>query len=237
MRKEFEKWAKSVSDNYFPDLSQNGDEGYWGARTDTAWKAWQAAYASRDAEVEFLTKAVHLANDDSEYFRKENEEIKSALLRNGFVQCDIAACNCGGWHARYGLPERMNEIKDALADAGHPLSNENGNLVSRALTELIADRDSCKSEDVKFSNLQSELAAYKAANFDLENLIEEARSEADGCVLVPMFPTMGQIHAGLNIDVRIEEKTLYRGELVYLSMEEISSIYKAMIEAAKGYLK
>jgi len=68
-------------------------------------------------------------------------ELEDVLKRNGFVLCDIPACNCGSWHARYGLPERMEEIKDALADAGHPLCNENGNLPRNALADLIGERD------------------------------------------------------------------------------------------------
>jgi len=67
------------------------------------------------------------------------EELRDVLRRNGFVRCDIPACNCGSWHARYGLRERLDEVKDALADAGHPLTNENGNLVSGALAALLAD--------------------------------------------------------------------------------------------------
>jgi hypothetical protein len=68
-------------------------------------------------------------------------ELRDILLRNGFVPCDNPSCNCGSWHARYGLPERMAELKKILADAGHPLTNENGNLISRALQELVAERD------------------------------------------------------------------------------------------------
>ena len=68
-------------------------------------------------------------------------ELKDVLYRNGFVPCDIPACNCGSWHARYGLPERMEEIKSDLADAGHPLYNENGNLPRNALAALIGERD------------------------------------------------------------------------------------------------
>lgn len=67
------------------------------------------------------------------------EELRDVLRRNGFVRCDIPACNCGSWHARDGLPERMTEVKDALANAGHPLTNDNGNLVIGALSELLAD--------------------------------------------------------------------------------------------------
>jgi hypothetical protein len=72
-------------------------------------------------------------------------DLRDVLRRNGFVPCDIAACNCGSWHARYGLPERMDEIKQALADAGHPLSNENGNLTLNALTQLVVERDALRA--------------------------------------------------------------------------------------------
>lgn len=72
---------------------------------------------------------------------RERDDLRDVLLRNGFVQCDIPACNCGSWHHRYGLPERMQEIKDALAEAGHELSNANGNLTLNALKALISERD------------------------------------------------------------------------------------------------
>lgn len=64
-------------------------------------------------------------------------QLEDVLRRNGFVECDIAACNCGSWHARYGLFERFNEIRDALTDAGY-LGNYNGNVVLRGVEELIA---------------------------------------------------------------------------------------------------
>lgn len=72
---------------------------------------------------------------------RQVQELEDLLHRSGFVRCDLAACNCGSWHHRYGLPQRMDEIKQALSDAGHPLSNSNGNLVLNALKELIAERD------------------------------------------------------------------------------------------------
>lgn len=72
------------------------------------------------------------------------DELRDVLRRNGFVRCDIPACNCGSWHARYGLPERMAELKEAMADAGHPLTNKNHNLISHALRDLIADRDAMR---------------------------------------------------------------------------------------------
>lgn len=71
----------------------------------------------------------------------EARELRDVLMRNGFVRCDISVCNCGSWHARYGLPERMFEIKEALSDAGHPLCNDNGNLGINALADLVNERN------------------------------------------------------------------------------------------------
>jgi hypothetical protein len=79
--------------------------------------------------------------NEEDYDNETAEELRDVLLRNGFVRCDIPACNCGSWHARYGLPERYTEIKDILADAGHPLCNTNGHLAREALKQLIDDRN------------------------------------------------------------------------------------------------
>lgn len=78
--------------------------------------------------------------------RGANQGLQGWLYRSGFVPCDIAACNCGGWHARYGLPERMEELKTLLSDAGHPLTNENGNLPLQALADLIGERDTLRGD-------------------------------------------------------------------------------------------
>lgn len=74
------------------------------------------------------------------------DSLRDVLRRHGFVRCDIPACNCGSWHPRYGLIERWQEVKDALCEAGHPLCNENGHLVSKALEALIAERDNLRAE-------------------------------------------------------------------------------------------
>lgn len=73
------------------------------------------------------------------------DELCDVLQRNGFVRCDIAACNCGSWHARYGYRQRLEEVTELIVDAGHPLTNENGHLVKLALSELIAERDSLRA--------------------------------------------------------------------------------------------
>lgn len=75
------------------------------------------------------------------YENETVEELRDVLRRNGFVPCDIAACNCGSWHPRYGLQERWEEIKEAVSEAGHPLCNDNGHILLNAIKELIAERD------------------------------------------------------------------------------------------------
>lgn len=81
---------------------------------------------------------------------RERDELEDVLRRNGFVRCDIPACNCGSWHHKYGLPERWAELKDALAEAGHPLTNDNGNLMLNALRALIAERDAALADARRF---------------------------------------------------------------------------------------
>lgn len=87
------------------------------------------------------------------------EDLRDVLRRNGFVKCDISACNCGSWHARYGLRQRIDEVTELLSEAGHPLTNENGHLVRLALSELIAERGS-----------------IRAVNAELLEALEKARS-------------------------------------------------------------
>lgn len=68
------------------------------------------------------------------------EQLESILRRSGWVECDIAACNCGSWHHRYGLPERWQEIKDLLIEA-EVLDNSTGNRPIEAIRKLIMQRD------------------------------------------------------------------------------------------------
>lgn len=88
----------------------------------------------------------HAAAREIERLRNDARNLRDVLLRNGFVPCDSPACNCGSWHHRYGLPKRMQEIKDELAEAGHELSNANGNLTLNALKALVAERDDLRRQ-------------------------------------------------------------------------------------------
>lgn len=78
-------------------------------------------------------------------YEETADTLRDFLRREGYVRCDSPACNCGSYHGRFGLHERWRDIKDALAEAGHPLTNANGNTPLRALRELIAERDALRA--------------------------------------------------------------------------------------------
>lgn len=94
-----------------------------------------------DPNPKYLQEQIGDAIDEIDSATAERDALQAVLHRHGFVRCDIPACNCGSWHPRYGLPERMQELKDDLADAGHELCNANGHLVRNALRALIGERD------------------------------------------------------------------------------------------------
>lgn len=100
--------------------------------------------AECDALLAAKDKVIADLSDEIAALRQQSDDLRDVLSRNGFTRCDIAACNCGSWHHTHGLRARWEEIKDALDDSGHPLTNENGNLVIRALGELVAERDALR---------------------------------------------------------------------------------------------
>jgi hypothetical protein len=48
--------------------------------------------------------------------RAELAALRDVLLRSGFRECDIPACNCGSWHHVGGFAERFREIDEATRD-------------------------------------------------------------------------------------------------------------------------
>ena len=93
----------------------------------------------------------------------EISEAEGVLYRNGFVRCDIAACNCGSWHARYGLPERFAELNQAMSDAGEQL---NGVTLLGAVQALIAERDTLRKDAERWRKSRR-LLATKMFDYDL----------------------------------------------------------------------
>jgi len=79
---------------------------------------------------------LRLAAENRE-LRADRESLQDLLYREGFVRCDIPACNCGSLHHVGGYAARHREFIEALDDAGYPLTNANGHLARRALQELI----------------------------------------------------------------------------------------------------
>ena len=95
--------------------------------------------------------------------RMDASVLEDVMLRNGFVKCDIPACNCGSWHYRYGLPERMDEIREALRDAD-VLDNSTGNLPLNAIKKLVTQRDEARRELEVWSRRYADLEVlYLAA--------------------------------------------------------------------------
>lgn len=118
--------------------------GQWWWKTHTCPDLGGRAIPPPSGPFEVTTTDKLTAERDA--LRAEVSALTDVLYRNGFRRCDVPACNCGSWHHRFGLPERMTEIKSALADAGHPLSNDNGNLPLNALSALVAERDALRAE-------------------------------------------------------------------------------------------
>ena len=143
---------------------------------DPEWNRFPNRFARMMAHACILERELTAEQERATKADSERENALRVLIGNGFVRCDIDACNCGSWHHRYGLPERLRGVKDMLGEAGHPLCNENGNLVYKALGELIAERDAANAkghEAVKLAMAHEDAA--KRANAEVFRLAELLR--------------------------------------------------------------
>ncbi len=91
------------------------------------------------ADIERLTR-----ERDEE--REERGHLTDVLHGGGFVRCDLAACNCGSWHARFGYPERFREFTAALEEHGANLFA--GKTALTVLKECLAELDALKAAQV-----------------------------------------------------------------------------------------
>ena len=83
-------------------------------------------------------------------------ELEGVLYLNGFVRC-----NCGSWHARYGLPERFAELNRAMEDAGAQL---NGVTLLGAVEALIAERDALRKDGERWRVMRDRCAWTMVSN-------------------------------------------------------------------------
>ena len=99
---------------------------------------------------------------------------------------DSQSCNCGSWHARYGLRQRHDEIIEALAEAGHPLSNDNGNLTLNALQELVDEAARLRSENERLRGALDNILArtHDGSSYRMAQDIYQTAIDA----LVPTAP-------------------------------------------------
>src|ERR1700744_2874735 len=95
---------------------------------------WIPLVRRADAESAIRTLEERVASLEA-----ERSELTDVLNRGGFVRCDIAACNCGSWHARFGWRERFREFTDALEEHGANL--DAGKTALTLLKELLGEPD------------------------------------------------------------------------------------------------
>ncbi len=80
----------------------------------------EALSEERDAEIESLLAQV-AAGEALEWF----------IRAEGYVPCDIPACNCNSWHGGHAHT-RLREISDALGD------RTQGKTILTVVNELVA---------------------------------------------------------------------------------------------------
>ena len=100
----------------------------------------------------------------------EMTEAEDILYRNGFVRCDIAACGCGSWHARYGLRERFDELNRAMEDAGEQL---NGVTLLGAVQALIAERDALRKDAERWKWVRSNAITLDNFSYYIDDEVEK----------------------------------------------------------------
>ena len=109
----------------------------------------------------------------------EIHRLRDVLIRAGFVECDIPACNCGSWHHRYGLPERMVEIHEVLQEAD-VLNNSTGNLAVNAVRQLAQERDAAMADAERYRWMKREVKriplGWEMSGWD--DAIDKARKAA-----------------------------------------------------------
>lgn len=147
--------------------------------------------------IHTLTIERDMLRQEIERLTAERDDLRDVLLRSGFVPCDVPACNCGSWHHRYGLPERMRDIEDTLSEAGHELSNANGHLPINALKALVAERDELRRQLAE-AELDAQRYRWLRPRFFAADF---AYSDPPVCAIVFRWPESAKISANLDREI------------------------------------
>ena len=131
---------------------------------------------------------------DREYGKKWGMPMGANLLHGGqaktmFEYCAKEAIEQAIAEATAEINELrdvLRRIRDILADAGHPLCNENGNLIREALKQLVEERDQLAAQAAEIAELRAynqtrtdELAASVRQCAELRAEIAELRKDAE----------------------------------------------------------
>jgi len=110
---------------------------------------WPGVFVFKDSpeanNLSFMTAAINLDFDALAGEIGQVEKLRDVLFHAGFVPCDTPGCNCGSWHHRFGLRQRMDEICDELRDA-EVLDNSTGNLPLNAVRKLRQRAEAAEAE-------------------------------------------------------------------------------------------
>ena len=167
--------------------------------------------------------------------RNETAMLRDVLMRSGFVPCDIPACNCGSFHHRYGLPERMNELRDALVDAD-VLDNSTGNLPLNAVKKLHMQRDEAQAWKRAIDDL---LATWYTTADSYATPREAVKALIAFEVMTALDPKVSSDAAALVEQARMEEREAWSkwADAVLRDLELRSKIHNdPYLEISQGRL-
>lgn len=101
--------------------------------------AFLAIGAALSAYAMKLSRELAAAREDGGIAKDRVLAIEGFLLREGYVRCDIPACNCPYWHGGHAS-RRLEEIYDALGELTQ------GKTALTVVAELVAMQEHADGE-------------------------------------------------------------------------------------------
>lgn len=104
----------------------------------------------------------------------DRDKLRGILHSNGFVRCDVPACNCDSWHPQGGFYARFREIEEVVGGhSGKPLLK----TVSEMVDELADLRAYKERTEAELRIRCHHLSVYEMAGDAAQRVF--ARSEID----------------------------------------------------------